>query len=89
MKPKENARPDGGRVRAKGKPKRSRQLDTCLAGLAQGPILHFFEGDRLAARIISGGKGALLFIADGNGLHQVGGIFPNRKCALAALGEVI
>lgn len=75
MSPKENARPDGGRARAKGKPRGSRKLDTCGAETAQGGGLYSFrEGNRLAARIVISGQKALLFVARDDGLRQVGGI---------------
>ncbi|WP_072375491.1 hypothetical protein [Hyphomicrobium sp. NDB2Meth4] len=68
--------------------KRKCSENNCVAGLAQEPVLHLFEGDRLAARIISARNGVQLFVARPEGLRMVGR-YPNRRRAIAALAGVL
>jgi len=89
MEPKRNAPPGGRPGGAKSKTmKRRSNLDSCAAEIRQGCI-SLFDGNRLAARIVFADKSALAFVANGNGLQQVGGVYPSRKRALAAVGGML
>jgi len=88
MKPEKKALPDASPCSAKVQTKKMHSLNSRAARSAQAGLIELREGNRVAARIVSGGQSSLLFVASDCGMRQVG-VYPNRRRALAALGGFI